>query len=88
MGALPARLYPSRLSKRVPAAGRTEWDSALCVGVLPVENWQQTRGVHGNEGCTRTLNQIQVQGIVASEEAQTHKNSSKGFTLVKILKGG
>lgn len=42
MGALPARLYPSRLGKKVPAAGRTEWDNALCVAVLPVENWQQT----------------------------------------------
>lgn len=33
-------------------------------------------------------NKRKVRGIVASEETQTHKNITKGFTLVKILKGG
>lgn len=34
------------------------------------------------------MNQIEVLGIVASEEVQTHKNSTKGFTLVKTLEAG
>lgn len=29
-----------------------------------------------------------VQGIGAGEEAQTHKNSTEGFTLVRRLEGG